>query len=67
VATSGAAQKDMQHHLIEAYTYARSVMSDPKMYSFYEQEARKKKKNAYHMALSGYFKVKRRLEEFCRP
>jgi hypothetical protein len=58
-----SAQKLQQHRMRGAHAYAQSAMADPDMKAYYEQEAKKKKIDPYHAALSGYFEVQRKLGE----
>ncbi len=58
-----AAQKYQQHYMHQAHAYAREAMADPEMRAHYEQLGAKKGKDAYHMALSNYFKVRKQMGE----
>jgi hypothetical protein len=51
------------HPFKEAHAYARAAMADPEMRAYYKEQARKKNRSAYAMALSGYFEVQCRLGE----
>jgi hypothetical protein len=43
----------------EAHMYARSVLANPVTRARVEREAKRKKKDAYHMALSNFFKLQK--------
>ena len=47
----------------QAHAYALAAMEDPEMWAHYQQEGHKKKKSAYSMAFSSFFKVHRKLGE----
>jgi len=58
------ARNEQQKKLMQAaHDYAHTAMADPEMKAGYEQKAKKKKKSAYHLALSEYLQGQRKLGE----
>ena len=49
--------------MYEAHDYARAAMANPEMREHYEQQARRKRKQAYSLAFASFFEVHRKLGE----
>ena len=57
------AQKLQQHRMTDAHAYAGAAMADPDKQAHYEQQSRKLGKSAYSLALSNYWKLRRKMEK----
>ncbi len=52
------AQNARQRHLLDAaHIYARTVMADPQMHSYFQKKAKRKKQSAYRLAFGDYFRT----------
>ena len=56
------AQKSTRGHFGEAVAFAQSVLADPELKKAYDKRARRKGTDAYHLAISEYNRVPRKIK-----